>query len=216
MRPFEELLADAAAMHRGCICPGQVLGVRMAMLGCRLLGIDNPIQDKHLIVYVEIDRCMADAIAAVTGCRLGKRTLKHMDYGKCACTFVHTRTGSAVRISAREDCRDRVWSYVPSSLDKKSAQREAYKIMPDGELFVAQEVIITIPEHDQPGRPVSRVKCGICGEGVNDRREVQLNGLVLCRACANGRYYKELEESDNWATKEVSHLSLDNLLQLFD
>lgn len=87
MRSFDQLLIDAATMHRGCVCPGQVLGVRMAMLGCQLLGINEPIQAKRLIVYVEIDRCMADAIAAVTGCRLGKRTLKHMDYGKCACQF---------------------------------------------------------------------------------------------------------------------------------
>ena len=78
MRSLDDLLADAAAIHRGCVCPGQVLGVRMAMLGCQLLGIDEPTQGKRLIVYVEIDRCMTDAIAAVTGCRLGKRTLKHM------------------------------------------------------------------------------------------------------------------------------------------
>ena len=97
MRSFEELLIDAGTMHRGCICPGQVLGVRMAMLGCQLLGIDEPTQDKRLIVYVEIDRCMADAIAAVTGCHLGKRTLKHVDYGKCACTFVDMLTGRAFR-----------------------------------------------------------------------------------------------------------------------
>ena len=126
MRLLDDLLVDAAAMHRGCVCPGQVLGVRMAMLGCQLLGIDEPTQDKRLIVYVEIDRCMADAIAAVTGCRLGKRTLKHMDYGKCACTFLDTQTGHAVRISARDDARDHLWSYVPFSLDKKTAQREGY------------------------------------------------------------------------------------------
>ena len=108
MRSFNELLVDAAMMHRGHVCPGQVLGVRMAMLGCQLLGIEDPTQGKRLIVYVEIDRCMADAIAAVTGCRLGKRTLKHMDYGKCACTFVDMSTGRAVRISARDDARSHV------------------------------------------------------------------------------------------------------------
>lgn len=189
MRSFDELLIDAATMHRGSLCPGQVLGVRMAMLGCQLLGIDEPTQSKRLIVYVEIDRCMADAVAAVTGCRLGKRTLKHIDYGKCACAFVDTQTGRAVRISARDDAREHVWSHVPSDLDKKTAQCEAYKTMPDDELFVIQEVIINIPEHDRPGRPISRVKCAICGEGINDRREVQLKGLVLCRACAHGSYY---------------------------
>ena len=211
MRPFDELLADAVTMHRGCACPGQVLGVRMAMRGYRLLGIDEPTQGKRLIVYVEIDRCMADAIAAVTGCRLGKRTLKHMDYGKCACTFVDTLTGRAVRISARDDAREHVWSYVPSGLDKKTAQCEAYKIMPDGELFVAQKVVINIPEHDRPGRPISRVVCAICGEGINDRREVQLNGLVLCRACANGSYYQGLERSSHRPGKKDQRIRVDGL-----
>ena len=208
MCSFDELLIDAATMHRGCICPGQVLGVRMAMLGCSLLGIDEPTHGKRLIVYVEIDRCMADAIAAVTGCRLGKRTLKHVDYGKCACTFVDTLTGRAVRISAREDARDHLWSYVPSGLDKNTAQREAYKVMPDDELFAVQEVTVNIPDHDMPGRPISRVLCAICGEGINDHREVKLNGLVLCRPCVQGGYYQELEEANHWLSKEGVHQRL--------
>ena len=208
MRPFDELLADAVTMHRGCACPGQVLGVRMAMLGCRLLGIDEPTQGKRLIVYVEIDRCMADAIAAVTGCRLGKRTLKHIDYGKCACTFVDTLTGHAFRISARDDAREHVWSYVPFGLDKNTAQREAYKIMLDDELFVVQEVMINIPDHDRPGRPISRVICAVCGEGINDHREVKLDGSVLCRACAHGSYYQEVKGSDHWANEEGTHQRL--------
>lgn len=193
MRPFDELLMDAATMHRGCICPGQVLGVRMAMLGCQLLGIDEPTQGKRLIVYVEIDRCMADAIAAVTGCRLGKRTLKHMDYGKCACTFVDITTGRAVRVSARDDARSRIWHYAPPGLDKSAAQREAYKVMPDDELFIVQTVKVNIPVEDQPGRPVSRLMCSICGEGINDRREVCRNGIVFCRSCIQGGYYQVVE-----------------------
>jgi formylmethanofuran dehydrogenase subunit E len=192
MRSFNELLIEAAAMHRGYVCPGQVLGVRMAMLGCQLLGIDEPTQGKRLIVYVEIDRCMADAIAAVTGCRLGKRTLKHMDYGKCACTFIDTLKERAIRILARDDARDHVRRYVLTELSKSETQREAYKVMPDEELFVVQEVLVNIPDHDRPGRPVSRVYCALCGEGVNDHREVQLNGQVLCRACAQGTYYQNV------------------------
>jgi len=116
MRSFDELLMDATIMHRGSVCPGQVLGVRMAMLGCRLLCLDDPTQDKRLIVYVEIDRCMADAIAAVTGCRIGKRTLKHIDYGKYACTFVDLPRGRAFRVVARDDARSRVERYAPLRL----------------------------------------------------------------------------------------------------
>lgn len=208
MRPFDELLIEAANMHRGCLCPGQVLGVRMAVLGCQLLDIDEPREGKRLIVYVEIDRCMADAIAAVTGCRLGKRTLKHVDYGKCASTFVDTLTGCAYRIVAREDTRSRVWRYVPLDLDKNEAQRKAYMAMDDDELFVVQEVAINIPNHDRPGPPISRVECAACGEGINDRRDVRVNGSVLCRACAYGSYYKELEESDHWVLKEDVHQRL--------
>lgn len=207
MRSLDELLVDAAAMHRGHVCPGQVLGVRMAMLGCQLLGIDEPTQGKQLTVYVEIDRCMADAIAAVTGCRLGKRTLKHMDYGKCACTFVDISTGHAVRVSARDDARSNVWPYAPFGLDKSSTQREAYKIVPDDELFIIQEVMVNIPHHDLPGRPVSRVVCATCGEGINDRREVRLNRQVLCRACAYGSYYQELKRSaQQQSRKTTRHL----------
>ena len=195
MRSFDELISDAATMHRGCACPGQVLGVRMAVLGCQLLGIDEPTRGKRLIIYVEIDRCMAAAIAAVTGCRLGKRTLKHMDYGKCACTFVDTHTGRAVRISAREDARSTVGRYAPTGLDKNATQREAYKIMPDSELFVVQEVVVDIPDHDQPGLPVSRVLCTLCGERINDRREMWLNGRALCQACGQGGYYRKRRHS---------------------
>jgi len=202
MRPFDELLRDAATMHRGCICPGQVLGVRMAMLGCQLLDIDEPTQGKRLIVYVEIDRCMADAIAAVTGCRLGKRTLKHMDYGKCACTFVDITTGRAIRVSALDDARSRIWHYAPPGLDKSAAQREAYKVMPNNELFIVQAVKVNIPVEDQPGRPVSRLMCSICGEGINDRREVQWNGLVFCRACIQGGYYHVVERPTH-SSREV-------------
>jgi len=193
MRSLNELLNDAATMHRGCICPGQVLGVRMAMLGCQLLGIDEPTQEKRLIVYVEIDRCIADAIAAVTGCRLGKRTLKHVDYGKCACTFVDVKTNRAFRILTHNDARNHAWNYVRSGLEKDDAQREAYKVMPEEELFVVQEVLVDIPKYDLPGRPISKVMCAVCGEEVNDSREVWVNGKVLCQACALGSYYRRLE-----------------------
>jgi len=83
MKSFAELLNESAAAH-GHLCPGQVVGVRMAMLGCRLIGLDEPTrrdQIKKLIVYVEMDRCTADAVAHVTGVKLGRRSLKFVDYG---------------------------------------------------------------------------------------------------------------------------------------
>lgn len=193
MGSFDELLAVAEVMHGGHACPGQALGVRMAMRACRELGIEEPGQDKkRLIVYVEIDRCAADAIAAVTGCRLGKRTLKHVDYGKMAATFVDTQTGQAVRVLALEESRQKARRYATPGMSKYEAQREAYKTLPDRQLFAVQKVEVDLRPEDQPGPSISRVLCDRCGEGINDRREVRANGQVLCRACANGTYYRVL------------------------
>jgi formylmethanofuran dehydrogenase subunit E len=193
MRSFDELLEESVRFH-GHRCAGQVLGVRMAMLGCRLLGIEEPVTARRLIVYVEIDRCAADAIASVTGCRLGKRTLKHVDYGKMAATFVDQHTGRAVRITAREQARELARRYAPDVADRRSAQMQAYRVMPDEELFTVQEVELAIAETDLPGAPRARVTCAVCGEGVNDGREVRQDERVLCRACAHGAYYRVLPQ----------------------
>ena len=182
------LLAEAGRYH-GHLCPGQVLGVRMAILGCERLGIVQPKSSKRLIVFVETDRCGADAIQTVTGCTLGKRTLKLVDYGKLAATFLDTETGRAVRIAAQESAREAARRFAPGEPDRRQAQLLAYKALPDGELFAVEEVQVTLQETDLPGRPTQRTLCQNCGEGVNDGREVSADGRTLCRACAAGAYY---------------------------
>lgn len=191
MKPFEDLLQESVALH-GHMCPGQILGVRLAMAGCREVDVDNPRGTKKLIVWVEIDRCATDAIQSVTGCKLGKRTLKYVDYGKMAATFLNTDTGEAMRILARDDSRERALAYAPRAASKSEAQLLAYREMPDEELFVMTPVSLSVREEDQPGHPVSRVACDNCGEGVNDRREVRRDNRILCRPCAEGGYYEEI------------------------
>ena len=190
---FEQLLSASVRTH-GHLCPGQVLGVRMSMLGLKLIGIDDPRgkDRKKLIAYVEIDRCATDAIQSVTGCSLGKRSLKFLDFGKMAATFVNSDTGAAVRILAKEEAKDKAKNYFPDIEDKYKCQLEAYKIMPDDEIFGWKEVEVSIPEEDMPGRPLRRIKCDTCGEYVQDRRDVSLDGKLLCKACAHGAYYKAL------------------------
>jgi len=190
---FEKLLEESVRTH-GHLCPGQVLGVRMSMLGLKLIGIDDPRgkDRKKLIAYVEIDRCATDAIQSVTGCSLGKRSLKFLDFGKMAATFVNSDTGAAVRILAKEEAKDKAKNYFPDIEDKYKCQLEAYKIMPDDEIFGWKEVEVSIPEEDMPGRPLRRIKCDTCGEYVQDRRDVSLDGKLLCKACAQGAYYKAL------------------------
>lgn len=189
---FECLLDESVKVH-GHLCPGQVLGVRMSMLGLKLTEINDPKGEdrKKLIVYVEIDRCATDAVQSVTGCSLGKRSLKFLDFGKMAVTFVNLETGKAVRLLAREESKDRARNYIPDIEDKYKCQLEAYKVMPDNELFEWKYVTVEIPEEDMPGRPGRRIKCEKCGEHVQDKRDVSVNGKLLCKACARGgTYYK--------------------------
>jgi formylmethanofuran dehydrogenase subunit E len=186
MKEFDALLEEAIAFH-GHRCPGQVLGVRMALAGCRALGIDEPrAMGKRLVVFVELDRCATDAIATVTGCSLGKRTLKHIDYGKMAATFALSPDGRAVRVVARDESRERAAHYAPAVDDRRQAQAIAYRVMPETELLRIEPVTI------RPGwldRKRQRVRCERCGEGVNYQREVVAGGITLCRACHDGAYY---------------------------
>jgi formylmethanofuran dehydrogenase subunit E len=188
---FDTLLERSAKTH-GHLCPGQVLGVRMSMLGLSHIGITDPLGSdrKSLIVFVEMDRCATDAVQSVTGCTLGHRTMKFLDYGKMAATYINLKTGRAVRVIAREDARDRAKEYYPDMPDKYDAQKEAYKVMSDEELFDVMEVTVALDPSDMPGRPLRRVQCQKCGEYVQDCREKRDNGKVLCRPCATGAYYQ--------------------------
>jgi formylmethanofuran dehydrogenase subunit E len=192
MKTLSDYLVEAEKNH-GHMCPGQVLGVRMAMLGCRAVGIEEPKVGKRLIVFVEIDRCAADAINTVTGCRLGRRTLKFRDYGKLAATFLNTETGEAVRVTALDSSREAAKEKFGHLPTKKEQQLEAYRILPDAQLFSWQFVRVELPSADRPGHPLTRVQCQDCGEGINDSREVFRDGKTICRACAGERYYEIIE-----------------------
>ena len=196
---FDMLLAEAEVAH-GHLCAGQVLGVRMAMLGLKRLGIKDPkgADRKRLVTYVEIDRCATDAIAVVTGCRLGKRALKFRDWGKMAATFVDLETGRAVRVAARESSKERARELYPEDRfpelrGKNQQQMHAYREMPDAELFTEQWVKVQVAPREMPGYKSGRIVCAVCGEGINYDREVRQGGRILCQGCADPgeRYYKE-------------------------
>ena len=190
---FESLLQQAEIAH-GHLCAGQILGVRMAMLGCERLGIADPkgADRKRLVTFVEIDRCATDAIAVVTGCRLGKRALKFRDWGKMAATFVDLVTGKAIRIAARESSKDRARELFPAISDKNAQQMHAYREMPAAELFTEQWVSVPLDAREMPGYKSGRIVCAVCGEGINYDRQVTRNGRTLCQSCAEParRYYQ--------------------------
>lgn len=187
-------MAEAAHGH---LCAGQVLGVRMAMLGCRRLGMDEPRGKDHkrLVTFVEIDRCATDAIGVVTGCRLGKRALKFRDWGKMAATFIDVPSGRAVRIAARESSKSQARELYPEIENKNQQQMRAYREMPDEELFAEEWVEVALDPKEFPGYKGERVACHQCGEGINYDRYVRREGRTLCLACAapENRYYRPIK-----------------------
>jgi formylmethanofuran dehydrogenase subunit E len=202
---FEGLLAGSVAAH-GHLCPGQIVGVRMAMLGLRLLGFEAPPtypQLKRLIVFIEMDRCTGDAVAYVTNAKLGRRSLKFVDYGIMAATFVNLESGQAFRVISTEESRDLALIYAPLEADKRAAQLAAYRIMPDSVLFRVQEVQVGLTPFDLPGPTRRKVTCVRCGQVVRDSREVVKNGVPYCRPCAGGGYFTAAREiaweGMNWA-----------------
>ena len=195
MKDLDTLLDGAAKAH-GHLCPGQVVGVRMAMLGCRLIGLDDPErlpQIKKLIVYVEMDRCATDAIAHVTGAKLGRRSLKFIDNGIMAATFVNLETGKAFRIVSTETARDLAPRLMPDIPDPRQQQLEAYKIMDDEDLFAVSEVRVDVPASDMPGPTRFKAQCAQCGIIVRDKKEILKNNRILCRPCALGSYFQPVE-----------------------
>ena len=193
MKSLEEYLQLAEVAH-GHLCAGQILGVRMAMLGLRLLRIEDPYgkDRKRLVTFVEIDRCATDAIGVVTGCRLGKRALKFRDFGKMAATFCDLEHDRAVRVVANESSKERARDLYPHIQAKNQQQMLAYRELPEEELFVTKWVKVRIGPEEMPGYKAPRTVCNLCGEGINFGREVRHEDETICRSCAGERYWEPL------------------------
>jgi formylmethanofuran dehydrogenase subunit E len=186
---LQSFLKEVATMHRH-LCPRQVLGVRMGMYAGELLRLELPQQDKRLYAFVETDGCFVDGITVATRCSVGHRTLRLVDYGKVAATFVDTKTGNAVRIWPDSRCRARAANYAPSAPNRWRAQLDAYQTMPTTELLTACEVELLIDLEALIARPGVRTNCGDCGEEILNQREVIRGSKVLCQSCADGGYIR--------------------------
>lgn len=196
MEPFQTLIQTSAAEH-GHLCPGQVVGVRMAMLGSRLIGLDEPRQSdqiKKLLVYVELDRCTADAVAHVTGVKLGRRSLKFVDYGIMAATFLNLETGDAYRVLSTEEARDLAQVYAPEFENQSECQIAAYRRMPDNVLFRVQKVHVKINQFDLPGPTRRKVACSRCGQIVRDAKEIIIAGQPVCKPCTDDSYFSHARD----------------------
>jgi len=188
MHNLDLILAESAKRHKH-LCPRQVLGARMGLFAAELLGIELPRRDKRLLVISETDGCAADGLIAATGCRVGSRTLRILDFGKVAATFADTYTEETLRIVPRRDVRLAAVDYGPDESNKWQAMLVGYQKMPMSELFAVQTVKLNVPLSEIISRPGRKVICEICEEEIINGREVVNNGVVLCIACAGESYY---------------------------
>ncbi|MEO5951023.1 MAG: FmdE family protein [Chloroflexia bacterium] len=189
---LNELLSQSYALHDHA-CPRQVIGVRAGVLASRLFGLELPQQNKRLFAFVETDGCFTDGVLVATGCSLGKRTMRLVDYGKVAVTFVDTLSGKAVRVWPNPSARERAWKYAPDAVDSWHAQLEAYQVMPTCELLLFEQVELTVSMPELISQPGLRATCSICGEEIMNEREVlgSIEGQALCRHCAGvDSYYR--------------------------
>jgi formylmethanofuran dehydrogenase subunit E len=189
MADFKTLLEKSAALHQH-LCPRQVLGVRMGLLAGQWLDLKVPQSDKRLLTIVETDGCFIDGLAVSTGCYIGRRTMRVLDFGKVAATFVDTHTGRAVRIVPSVHSRQLAKTYAPDAKDRWHAYLLGYQRIPDDELFTVQPVTLQVSLAEILSKDGYRINCGICGEEIINEREVYREGLTLCRPCAGERYYR--------------------------
>lgn len=190
-----ELLLERTAAWHSHLCPRQVLGVRMGLLAGRVLGLDFPNADRRLLTVVETDGCAADGLSVATGCTVGNRRLRVLDYGKVAATFVDMRCDKAYRIAPRSSIRTAAQRLMPDAESRWHAQLKAYQAMPDLDLLTVQQVELSISLEKLLSKPGYRINCEACGEEIINEREVTLGVTVLCRACAGQSYYQLAEEN---------------------
>ena len=208
MPSIEELMKESAALHRH-LCPRQVLGIRMGLLGGELLGIDVPQKNKRLLTVVETDGCGADGIAVATNCWVGRRTMRILDFGKVAATFIDRKTGQAFRVHPNPAARKLAPEYAPDASNRWEAYLLGYQRMPTTELLIAEPVEIAFSLEKLWSKNGRRVTCAVCGEEIINEREVVQDGVILCRGCAGERYYHPAGSGDS-----ILALPQETLLQL--
>lgn len=194
MRDMETLLSISASRHSH-LCPRQVLGIRMGLAAGEMLGLDLPRKDKTLIVIAETDGCFIDGLEVATGVSMGHRTLRMVDYGKIAATFVNAKTGDAVRFAPQQDVRALARLYAPEEARHYFAQLVGYQRMPAAELFTAIPVFLTPSLMDIMSRPGVRAMCSMCGEEIINEREIYQDGITYCRSCFGQTYYQIRSEA---------------------
>ncbi len=196
MEDIPKDLKDAVQFH-GHLCPGLVIGYRVAKLAEKELGLGRS-EDEELVAIVENDTCAVDAIQFINGTTFGKGNLIFEDHGLHAYTFIERVSGKQIRIELKADVfgdlseerkriMQKIRDNIPLSSEEKDTMKESraktvQKMLAasDGELFNVKTVNIEIPEK---ARIFNSVKCSKCGLMVMETRARILNEKLFCLPC---------------------------------
>lgn len=192
MQSLNLILEESSKRHKH-LCPRQVLGARMSLLAGEILQFELPRVDKRLLVIAETDGCAVDGIIAATGCHIGARTLRIVDFGKIAATFINTSTEEAIRIVPRRESRSLAWYYCADARNVWEAMLLGYQVMPFEDLFCVESIELNLSLSEILSKPSKRASCEICHEEIINGREVMRDGATLCRSCAGEKYYEVLK-----------------------
>ena len=203
MPALDFILSESVKRHKH-LCPRQVLGARMGLFAAELLGIQLPRTDKRLLVISETDGCAVDGLIAATGCRVGSRTLRILDFGKVAATFTDVYTEETIRIVPRREARKLAVDHVFKARNDWEAMLAGYQVISAPELFVVQQVKLNMSLSEIISRPGRKAICEVCREEIINGREVLKNGVVLCRACDGAGYYHY--SVDSLAVELLDHI----------
>jgi formylmethanofuran dehydrogenase subunit E len=124
---------------------------------------------------------------------MGHRTMRLIDHGKVAATFVDSKTGKAVRIHPAPESRQLAAAALTEAKSRWHAQLGGYQLLTYEQLFVRREVTMNLDVAAIVGKAKERKNCAICQEEILNQREVVRDGQLLCQACAGERYWTEIK-----------------------
>lgn len=185
---------ESAIQFHGHICPGLLMGIRVAEFALQELQV-NPDVDEELLAVVETNSCGVDAIQAILGCTFGKGNLIFNDYGKNVYTIASREKGRALRIAQKfggnrgpESSRYRELARKASLTEAEAAEKEDLTAViferlmstPFEDLFDWKEIDFEFPGK---ARIHATIQCVICGEGVMDIKATETVQGPVCPGC---------------------------------
>ena len=181
LKSFDEYVVLAEQAH-GHMCAGQILGLRMAIYGMKLLGLDDP----------------TGARSQAPGDLRRDRPLRHRRHshrhrlppGQARAQVPRFRQGGGDLLRsegrprrARGGARKRPSSGRARCI-RRSPTRTSSRCAPTARCrtrscSTSQWVRVRLGPEEFPGYKGERVVCAECGEGINFKREVLRDGRVL-------------------------------------